>query len=70
MKVAINYPFFKCSDDENAFFSRLAEISGFEGVIRDQQIICLTIQDAFSNLALEQLDDISAIWHVQFRVLK
>jgi len=78
MQIEIEYPIFKCADDEAIFFSRLAEVPGYEQVVgktvgntvgKNRQLY-LTVKDGVEPEVTQELQSICDCWHTTFRIVK
>ena len=70
MLVKIVVPVFRCKEDENIFFSRLYDLSGFDQIISKGGQLYLTLVDVDEEETEAEIQEICAVWGAVFEVLK
>ena len=69
MLIAITAPVFKCEDDKHIFLSRLYAIPNYEDVSKKGNEWHLTLTEKSNQLAVEELQEICAMWGTSFKIL-
>ena len=69
MELEILGPTFKCSEDENVFFSRIYSLPGYDNVVGHGRYLYLTLKNNPDHSALIQIQEICEFWNTEFRLL-
>ncbi|MAY03200.1 MAG: hypothetical protein CMQ38_09535 [Gammaproteobacteria bacterium] len=67
MLIKISSPVFKCADDENIFFSRLAALPGYSHVIQKGPELQLYLKDELDSKASKTLQEICDTWGATYK---
>ena len=66
MDFEIAEPAFKCKTDEEVFFQRIAEITGFQKVVRKNRRLYVSVFESDQQATFDQVQNIAALWHTSF----
>jgi len=69
MKIEILGPFFKCEEDEKAFFSRIYSLPGYDSVVGKGRTFQLILKNGYESISVNQVQEICDIWNTKFKVL-
>ena len=67
MEIEITKPIFKCESDEEIFFQRLSEITGFQQIRIDNLALKLKVYNAENTL--KEVRSICDLWHTSFEII-
>lgn len=68
MVIEIETPVFKCADDSNIFFARLAELPGYDCVIGKDESLSLHVAEGAEEAVLVELQKVCDVWNTRWEI--
>lgn len=70
IEIEIVEPFFKCRDDEEIFFQRLAEIKGIRKIVNQGSGVSVTVSGEEQQDVVNEVAEISDIWNTSYTLVR
>jgi len=69
MKIEIDKPVLRCRIEEDAFFRRLSEVSGFRKISMYDSKLYISVTCQFKTEATDEIIAICDMWHTKYKIV-